>query len=82
MYLFGGYDSQLELVSKFQFDLQGTVDWGKKLVVNFNSGKNWYVLFNYSNTSGSRSSVKMDCIIISWDIEIIVFPFLMGFGCL
>ena len=30
---------QLELASKLEYDLRGTVDWGRKWVVDFNAGK-------------------------------------------
>ena len=40
---------QLELASELESDLQDTVDWGKKWLVNFNAGKTQLVLFNQSN---------------------------------
>ena len=36
---------QLELASELESDLQGTVDWGSKWLVNFNAGKTELVLF-------------------------------------
>ena len=36
---------QLELVSKLESDLQDTVDWGKKWLVDFNAGKTQLVWF-------------------------------------
>ena len=30
---------QLELASKLEFDLQDTVDWGRKWLVDFSAGK-------------------------------------------
>ena len=50
---------QLELISEHESDLQDTVDWGKKWIVDFNAGKTQLVLFNRSNNNGSID-VKMD----------------------
>ena len=50
---------QLELASELESDLQGTVDWGKKCLVDFNAGKFKLVLFDRSNNNGSID-VKMD----------------------
>ena len=36
---------QLELASKLESDLRGTVDWGRKWVVDFNAGKTQLVSF-------------------------------------
>ena len=36
---------QLELASELESDLQDTVDWGSKWLVNFNAGKTQLVLF-------------------------------------
>ena len=36
---------QLELVSELESDLRGTVDWGRKWLVDFNAGKTQPVLF-------------------------------------
>ena len=44
---------RLELVSKLESDLQDTVVWGKKWVVDFNGGKTQLVSFNRSNNNGS-----------------------------
>ena len=36
---------QLELASEVESDLRGTVDWGKKWLVDFNAGKtSWFCL--------------------------------------
>ena len=43
---------QLEMVSKLEPDLPDTVDWGKKWLVHFNSGKTELVLFDWSNNNG------------------------------
>ena len=40
---------QLELASELESDLRDTVDWGKKLHVDFNAGKTQLVLFDLSN---------------------------------
>ena len=50
---------QLELPSELESDLQDTVDWVKKWLVDFNSGKTQLVLFDWSNNKGSID-VKMD----------------------
>ena len=51
LYLYSKYDQssdlwkQLELASELESDLLGTVDWGMKRLVDFNSGKlNWFRL--------------------------------------
>ena len=48
-----------ELVSELESDLRGTVDWGKKWLVDFNAGKTQLVLFDKSNNNGCID-VKMD----------------------
>ena len=50
---------QLELASELESDLQDTVDWGKKWLVDFNAGKTQLVLFDRSNNNGSVNG-KMD----------------------
>ena len=50
---------QLELASELKFDLQDTVDWGRKWLVDFNAGKSQLVLFDWSNNTGAID-VKMD----------------------
>ena len=37
---------QLELASELESDLQDTVDWGRKWLVDFNAGKTQLVLFD------------------------------------
>ena len=49
---------QLELASELESDLQDTVDWGKKWLVDFNAGKTQLVSFDWSNNNGSID-VKM-----------------------
>ena len=50
---------QLELASELEYDLQETVDWGRKWLVDFNAGKSQAVLFDWSNNTGA-SDVKMN----------------------
>ena len=45
--------------SELESDLQGTVDWGKKWLVDLNAGKSQLVLFDWSNNTCSID-VKMD----------------------
>ena len=49
---------QLELASELESDLQDTVDWGKKWLVDFNAGKPQLVLLDRANNNGSID-VKM-----------------------
>ena len=50
---------QLELASELKSDLQDTVDWDKKWLVDFNAGKTQLLSFDQSNNNGSID-VKMD----------------------
>ena len=50
---------QLELASELESDLRDTVDWGRKLLVDFNSGKTQLVSFDRSKNTGAID-VKMD----------------------
>ena len=50
---------QLELTSKLESDLQDTVDWGKKWLVDFNAANTQLVSFDWSNNSCSID-VKVD----------------------
>ena len=50
---------QLELVSELKSDLRETVDWGMKLLVDFNAGKTQLVSFDRSSNTGAID-VKMD----------------------
>ena len=50
---------QLELASELESDVQDTVDWGKKWLVDFNARKTQLVSFDWSNNTGSIY-VKMD----------------------
>ena len=47
------------MASELESDLQDTVDWGKKWLVDFNAGKTQLVSFDQSNNNGSID-VKMD----------------------
>ena len=50
---------QLELVSELESDLQDTVDWGRKWLVEYNARKTQLVSFGQSNNTGAID-VKMD----------------------
>ena len=50
---------QLELASYLESDLRGTVDWGRKWLVDFNAGKTQLHSFDGSNNTGAMD-VKMD----------------------
>ena len=50
---------QLELASELESDLQDTMDWGRKWLVDFNAGKNQLVSFDWSKNTGAID-VKMD----------------------
>ena len=50
---------QLEVASELESDLRGTVDWGRKWLVDFNSGKTQLVSFDRSNNTGA-TDFKMD----------------------
>ena len=49
----------LELASELESDLQDTMDWGRKWLVDFNAGKTQLVLFDRSKNTGAID-VKMD----------------------
>ena len=50
---------KLQLASELESDLQDTVDWGKKWLVDFNVEKTQLVLFDWSNNNG-WIDVKVD----------------------
>ena len=50
---------QLELASELESDLQDTVDWGRKWLVDFNAGKTQLVSSDLSKNTGAID-VKMD----------------------
>ena len=80
---------QLGLASQLASDLQDTVDWGRKKLVSFNSGKTQLVLFDWSNNIGGfdiiidgsaldkKSSFKMLRLTFSlklnWDFTLSLF---------
>ena len=47
------------MASELESDLQDTVDWGKKWLVDFSARKTQLVLFNQSNNTGAID-VEMD----------------------
>ena len=47
------------MASEFASDIQDTVGWDRKCLVDFNTGKNQLVLFNWYNNTGAID-VKMD----------------------
>ena len=47
------------MASELESDLQDTVDWGRKWLVDFNAGKTQLVSFDWSNNTGAID-VKMD----------------------
>ena len=54
---------QLELGSELESDLQDTVDWSKKWLVDSNDGKTQLVSFDQSNNTGSIN-VKIDACVL------------------
>ena len=54
-----GLWQQLELASELESDLRDTVDWDRKLLVDFIAGKTQLVSFDRSNNTGAID-VKMD----------------------
>ena len=50
---------QLELASELESDLWDTVGWGKKWLVDFNTGKTQLISFDQSNNTGAVE-VKME----------------------
>ena len=44
---------QLELASELESDLQDSVGWGRKWLVDFNAGKTQLILFDRSNNIGA-----------------------------
>ena len=47
------------MASELKSDLRDTVEWGKKWLVDFNTGKTQLVSFDWSTNNGSID-VKMD----------------------
>ena len=52
---------QLELASELESDLRDTVDWGRKWLVDFNSGKTQLVSFDQS-----KNTVSIDVKMSGW----------------
>ena len=50
---------KLELASELESDLRETVDWGRKWLVDFSTGKTQLVSFDWSNDTGTIDA-KMD----------------------
>ena len=50
---------QLEVASELESDLRGTVDWGRKWLVDFSTGKTQLVSFDRSNNTGAID-LRMD----------------------
>ena len=50
---------KLELASALESDLQDTVNWDRKWLIDFNTGKTQLVSFDWSNNT-SAIDVKMD----------------------
>ena len=50
---------ELEMAFGLESDLQDTVDWGRKWLVDFRAGKTQFVLFDWSSSSDAID-VKMD----------------------
>ena len=72
-----------ELASELESDLQDSVDWGKKWLVDFNARKTHLVLFDWSNNNGSMD-VKMDGFVLeeksSFKILGLTFSSEVGWG--
>ena len=55
---------QLELTSELEFDQRDTVVWGKKWLVDFNTGKTQLVSFRFQSNSNGSIDLKMDWFVI------------------
>ena len=71
------------MASELESDLQDSVDWGKKWLVDFNARKTHLVLFDWSNNNGSMD-VKMDGFVLeeksSFKILGLTFSSEVGWG--
>ena len=67
---------QLELASELESDLRDTLDWGRKLLVDFNSGKTQLVSFDRSENTGAID-VKMDGSVLEekWSFKMLGLTF-------
>ena len=54
---------QLELASELESDLQDTVDWDRKWLIDFNAGKTQLVSFERSNNTGAIDVKKDGCVL-------------------
>ena len=74
---------QLELTSEVESDLPDTVDWGRKWLADFNTGKSELVLFDWSNNIGA-TYVKMDRSVLeeksSFKMLVLAFSFKLDWG--
>ena len=50
---------QLELASELESDLQDTMDWGKKWLIDFNAGKTQLASFGWSNSTSAIDRKRM-----------------------
>ena len=55
---------QLEWAFELEPDLQDTMDWGRKWLVNFNAGKAQLILLDRSNNTGAID-VKIDGLLLT-----------------
>ena len=75
---------QLDVASELKSDLQGTIDWGRKWLVDVNTGKTQLVLFYQSNNSAAidvkinRSFLEENVCLICLDY----LPFRVWIGAL
>ena len=74
---------QLELASEVESDLPDTVDWGRKWLADFNTGKSELVLFDWSHNIGA-TYVKMDRSVLeeksSFKMLVLAFSFKLDWG--
>ena len=74
---------QLELASELESDLEGTVDWGRKWLVDFNDGKYQLVSFDRSNNTFAID-MKMDGSVLeeksSFKMLVLIFSSKLGWG--
>ena len=52
---------QLDFASELEFDLQDSIDWGRKCAFDFNAGKIELVLFDWSHNYGYIASLSLLC---------------------
>ena len=74
---------QLELASELESDLQDTVDWGRKWLIDFSAGKIQLVSFDRSNNAGV-TDVKMDASVLedkSFKMPVLPFSFKLYWCC-